>query len=127
MAAGEMNGSNVCATLQKEESVCCPLRARTGTSLTPQPPTNDDFTECAEVLITSQGGVASSKFIKALQELVRTNSDVDADLLKHKSASCWKRHNSSSIISIDDRHVPKRRCFSKVLVVIGDPVHTIER
>jgi hypothetical protein len=41
MAAVEVNGSDVCATLQKEESVCCPLRARTGTSLTPQPHTND--------------------------------------------------------------------------------------
>ena len=86
--------------------------------------------ECAQVLITSQGGVGSSNFLLQLKGLVRTNAHNDEDRLKHKAASCWEMHDSSSLIKIIPKiqqTTNKRLCFSKVLVIIGDPLHTIER
>ncbi len=73
-----------------------------------------------DILVTSQGGVGSSSYLKQLSKYTRANSPSDRDGLKHKAASCWKSHNSSSINGYG-------RCFSKVLVLIGDPLHTIER
>jgi len=72
-----------------------------------------------DILVTSQGGVGSSSFLEQLSKYARANSPSDQDGLKHKAASCWKSHNSSSINGYG-------RCFTKVLVLIGDPLHTIE-
>ena len=90
---------------------------------TAPPPSEENVTATStacEILLTSQGGVGSSSYLGQLAKYRRTNSCTDSDGLKHKAASCWKSHNSSSI-SVNGR------CFSKVLVIIGDPLHTIER
>mmetsp|Transcript_34847 Transcript_34847/g.73522 ORF Transcript_34847/g.73522 Transcript_34847/m.73522 type:complete len:302 (+) Transcript_34847:255-1160(+) len=86
---------------------------------------------CNGVLITSQGGVGSSEFIMALERVEMkgasfyTNDERDLDGLKHLPATEWEH-------TVDEMHhyTPKWKegedCYSKALVIIGDPVHTIE-
>ena len=164
MAAGQLNGSDICALIQGKERLCCPgLQASrnvtkhqvivksksdsngNGNMTTSHPPIKDirwsrpsidaNFTSprknqtlptenlaACRILVTSQGGVGSSSYLRQLKLVkhVRTNRPADQDGLKHNAASCWKSHNSYSISD-------NGRCFSKVLVIIGDPFHTIER
>jgi len=85
---------------------------------------------CNGVLLTSQGGVGSTAFIGAIEVVQMrgssfyTNDDRDEDGFKHRPASWWKEHDAGAL------HVKSRdgkeHCFGKVLVVVGDPVHTVE-
>ena len=82
-------------------------------------------TSCNGVLITSQGGVGSSRFISAVEKHVArgaatfcTNDDRDMDGFKHSPSGAYE-HNSTSLAR-------NGVCFSKVLVILGDPLHTVE-
>ncbi|KAL7545352.1 hypothetical protein ACHAWF_008703 [Thalassiosira exigua] len=84
------------------------------------------------VLITSQGGVGSSVFMKVAAfnpEAPMINDHGDSDGFKHMPATYWKRHDERRIagdvaIKGYDGRVPV--CFGKVLVIVGDPLRTIE-
>lgn len=98
---------------------------------------------CRGVLITSMGGVASSAFLKPLNEIfqkntsnVLSNHHSGRDGFKHRPASWWKDHNATSIIGHIGNDHPKvieeiysgeqNPCFNKALVIVGDPLHAIE-
>ena len=131
LAAKEVNGSDICATIQKEERVCCPgpesvlhhdtVPVTDKNTVTVRQQQNPRTRPACGILVTSQGGVGSSSYLRQLTKYVKTNRPGNTDGLKHKAASCYKSHNSSSISTANGR------CFSKVLVIIGDPLHTIER
>lgn len=85
---------------------------------------------CHGVLLTSQGGVGSSAFLTAIEGVQTpgysfyTNDHKDADGLKHQPASRWTEHDAEGVRRKDGDG--GEFCFAKVLVVVGDPVHTVE-
>lgn len=93
---------------------------------------------CHGVLLTSQGGVASSAFMTAVDRAQArgsssfyTNDRKDRDGFKHLPASRWKGHDAGALRGRENQALRGRtggdeHCFGKVLVVVGDPVHTIE-
>ena len=84
------------------------------------------------VLVSSQGGVGSSKFIIALERAAAlghgtgfcTNDERDFDGFKHLPAGAW-RHNATAVVHRSTES-GRETCFGKILVIVGDPVHTIE-
>mmetsp|Transcript_37303 Transcript_37303/g.63494 ORF Transcript_37303/g.63494 Transcript_37303/m.63494 type:complete len:343 (+) Transcript_37303:1-1029(+) len=86
---------------------------------------------CNGVLITSQGGVGSSEFIMALERVEMkgasfyTNDERDLDGLKHLPATEWE-HTADEMHHYTPKWKEGEDCYSKALVIIGDPVHTIE-
>lgn len=92
----------------------------------------NDLSICRGVLVSSQGGVGSSAFLKPLLEAQEeghmsqyfTNDQSDHDGLKHLPATAF-RHDPSSLHPLSHRYSDSV-CFGKALVIIGDPVHTIE-
>ena len=90
------------------------------------------------VLITSQGGVGSTAFLDKLYEIANgtsnfyINDSVDRDKFKHRPATSWREHNATSIIGHIGKTPPlfhvrdKYPCFHKALVIVGDPLHSIE-
>jgi len=100
--------------------------------------TDTDTTLCHQVLITSSGGVGSSKFMNTFDKIakerhLKVNDPGDWDGLKHKPATWWKdqSHSSTSLLQTkvgahDDDYEYVMSCFHKVLVIIGDPLHAID-
>ena len=87
------------------------------------------------VLITSQGGVGSTDFMTRLEPILQSNDSAlnflgDEDGFKHKPATYWKHHDGHALIgTFRNYKLPgrsARACFKKVMVVIGDPIHTIK-
>ncbi|KAL9187632.1 hypothetical protein ACHAXT_006010 [Thalassiosira profunda] len=87
------------------------------------------------VLVTSQGGVGSSAFMKQVESLesLTLNFPNDSDKFKHKPATYWKYHDKHALVGTLKLNGSGRMgyrtikvCFKKVLVIIGDPIHTIE-
>ena len=74
------------------------------------------------VLINSLGGVASSKFLTNIKKVIDTNDCCDGDGLKHRDAHWFHRKNAT----IYGQSRGKDVHFSKVLVIIGDPIHSIQ-
>lgn len=86
---------------------------------------------CRGVLLTSQGGVGSSAFITAIERVqIRggasfyTNDDQDLDGFKHLPASRWTDHDPNGLRGAN--RDGEAHCFARALVVVGDPVHTVE-
>eukprot|EP00960_Hanusia_phi_P055860 763080-Hanusia_phi.AAC.1 len=75
---------------------------------------------CRRVLVNSQGGVGSSAFMELIQRSrVPMNSPGDLDGFKHKNANQFD-HNEERI------NLGSLGCASRVLVIVGDPLHSIE-
>ena len=74
------------------------------------------------VLINSMGGVGSSEFLKTIETFIDTNEHWDGDGLKHRDAHWFHRKNAT----IYGQSRGKDVHFSKVLVIIGDPIHSIQ-
>ncbi|EKX46857.1 hypothetical protein GUITHDRAFT_107211 [Guillardia theta CCMP2712] len=82
---------------------------------------NSRFSRCRQVLVNSQGGVGSSAFMELLQKNhVLMNSPEDVDGFKHRPADHF-RHDSDGIYLFG-----RFACASKALVILGDPLHSIE-
>ena len=78
---------------------------------------------CNCTLITSPGGVGSTQFIQLVQmyekeEHLCFNHFFDFDLVKHRPATSFDHHDKNSISY-------SGHCFGKVLVIVGDPIHSI--
>lgn len=58
---------------------------------------------------------------------IPTNDWADKDSFKHKAAGYWKHHDRHAIVGTtrDKFDNVVSICFNRVLVVIGDPIHTI--
>lgn len=90
----------------------------------------DNNETCSHVLITSTGGVGSSRFMKTMgtilknQSRMKVNNLDDADGFKHKPATLVKDHNSNYLKFANKTN--GETCFHKALVIIGDPLHAIE-
>jgi len=80
---------------------------------------------CSCILITSQGGVGSSSFLDPIDKSKKycVNDVSNRDWLKHQPATKYPFHTS---YGIHTRKYKKRVCFGKVLVIVGDPLHTIQ-
>ena len=75
---------------------------------------------CRHVLVNSQGGVGSSAFMDLLKSShVAINSPEDADGFKHKSSDQF-RHTQ------DEIGLGGFGCASKAMIIVGDPLHSIE-
>ena len=93
---------------------------------------------CHGVLLTSQGGVASSAFMAAVDRVQArgsssfyTNDRKDRDGFKHLPASRWTGHDAGALRgranhALRGKSGGDEHCFGKAIVVVGDPVHTIE-
>lgn len=77
--------------------------------------------QCSCILITSQGGVGSSSFMLPIQRSNKycVNDASNRDWLKHSHATIHRFHTSYGIRW-------RSKCFGKVLVIVGDPLHTIQ-
>lgn len=78
---------------------------------------------CNCTLITSPGGVGSTQFIQLVQmyekeEQLCFNHFYDFDGVKHLPAAEFDHHDKNSISY-------SGHCFGKVLVIVGDPIHSI--
>uniref|UniRef100_A0A7S0ARB9 Sulfotransferase domain-containing protein n=1 Tax=Minutocellus polymorphus TaxID=265543 RepID=A0A7S0ARB9_9STRA len=92
------------------------------------PDSNNDKhqrSSCNCTLITSPGGVGSTQFIQLLIKYTKTakndacvNHFYDFDGTKHLPATSFEYHDGTSISH-------NGHCFSNVLVIVGDPVHSI--
>ena len=87
------------------------------------------------VLVTSQGGVGSSAFMRFIESIdaLTLNFPNDSDKFKHKPATYWKHHDAAALVGTLKMNGSGRMgyrsakvCFKKVLVIVGDPIHTIE-
>lgn len=83
----------------------------------------------------SQGGVGSSRFMRMFYKIAKRNHNViptndsgDRDKFKHQAAGYWKHHDRHAIVGTtrDKYGNAASVCFNKVLVVIGDPIHTLQ-
>ena len=83
----------------------------------------DQARACNCTLITSPGGAGSTQFIQLVQmyekeERLCLNHQFDFDNVKHLPAASFDQHDTNSISY-------KEHCFSKVLVIVGDPINAI--
>jgi hypothetical protein len=87
-------------------------------------PEKDQTSTCNCTLITSPGGVGSTQFLELVQnyekeERLCTNHFLDFDEVKHRPATSFDHHDDTSI------YHGAGQCFNKVLVIVGDPIHSI--
>lgn len=74
------------------------------------------------VLISSLGGVGSSFFMHHLNSILDTNAGSDKDGFKHRNANWFQRENAT-LYGKTKKGVTVG--FAKVLVIIGEPLHSI--
>jgi hypothetical protein len=101
--------------------VAAVVRARNKTVIVPNcPRTCQKF----DVLVSSQGGVGSSKFMEMLAKTgAHCNSPRDADRLKHLSAN---HYTFDKVVTAFDRIDPSNCAVARrLLVVVGDVPHAV--
>ena len=81
--------------------------------------------KCSMVIVNSQGGVGSSSFMKLLMRLsyIHLNDLNDVEGLKHGPAT-WFAHKNGRMFF--KNRTEGFICVRKALVILGDPLHSIE-